>query len=67
MNKWLQIAIGALAAGLVQFGILTGAGVTDWLQLAGGIAGAVGSGIVLHMKQLPRDQWPEEKRKEQET
>lgn len=67
MNKWLQLVIGALAAGLVQFGILIGAGVTDMLQLAGGIAGAVGSGIVLHMKQLPREEWPEEKRKEHAT
>jgi hypothetical protein len=62
MNKWAQFAIGIIAAGAVQFGILVGAGVTSPLILTAGTIGTMGTTAVGLLKQLPREEWPPEKR-----
>lgn len=62
MSKWPQFIIGVFAAGAVQFGILVGAGVTSPLILTAGTLGTMGTTAVGLLKQLPRDEWPPEKR-----
>lgn len=70
VNKWLQFIIGILAAGAVQFGLLataavaTGAAVDAkaWLIIIAGVIGAMGTTAAGLLKQLPREEWPPEKR-----
>ena len=62
MNRYLQVLIGALATGMVQFSLLVASGVTQTLPLVAGILGAVGGGVALHMKQLPQREWSEAER-----
>ena len=64
MNKWTTLAVAALASGMVQFGLLVGTGVTEPLPLAAGVIGATGASVLALLKQLPREQWPDEKRTE---
>lgn len=62
MNKWLQFAIGVIAAGAVQFGILVGAGVTSTLILTAGVIGTMGTTAVGLLKQLPQTPWTDAER-----
>jgi len=62
VTKCAQILAGAAASALTQFALLVAAGVTAPLQLAAGIAGAVGMGIALHLKPLPKRPWSEQER-----
>ena len=64
MGKWTLVLVGALASGAVQFGLLVGTGVTQTLPLVAGVIGAVGAAVLGLMKQLPREEWSEEQRKE---
>ena len=64
MNKWIQFGVTGIASGMVQFGLLVGTGVTEPLPLAAGVIGATGASVLALLKQLPREQWPEDKRVE---
>ena len=64
MGKWTILAVTAFASGMVQFGLLVGTGVTEPLPLAAGVIGATGASVLALLKQLPREQWPEDKRVE---
>lgn len=63
MGRWLQLAIGVLAAGATQFGILAGAttvaGEVNWVVILAGVIGAMGTTAAGLLKQLPREAWPE--------
>lgn len=64
MNKWAQVIVAGVAAGMTQFGILVAAGVTQTLPLAAGVTGTIGATIAGLLKQLPRQEWtPERKAK----
>lgn len=62
MNKWLQILIAGIAAGLTQYGILVAAGVTEMQPLLAGVLGTIGTTIAGLLKQLPQRPWSEEER-----
>ena len=64
MNKYLQILIGALAAGATQFGILVAAGVTQVLPLSAGVLGSMGATVAGLLRQLPQREWSPEERVE---
>lgn len=67
MNKWVQFTIGVVAAGATQFGLLVAAGTTSVLILVAGVLGAMGTTAAGLLKQLPRDEWPAEKREIKEN
>jgi len=62
MNRFCQLAFGAISAGAVQFGLLVMAGVTDPLLLAGGVVGQMGMTAGAMLKQLPKKEWTAEER-----
>lgn len=62
MNRWRIIFWAALGAGATQFGILWGTGVHDLVPLAAGTIGTIATTVGGLLKQLPRDEWPPEKR-----
>ena len=66
MTKNWTIFLGVLGAGMAQFGILAGAGANDPLVLIAGTIGAMGTALLGLLKQLPRDEWSDKQRKEQE-
>jgi len=67
MNKWAQFAIGVLAAGATQFGLLAGATQAadtplNWTVIIAGVIGAMGATAAGLLKQLPQTPWTPEER-----
>ena len=66
MSKWLQFAIGVLSSGATQFGIIVGAaaatGEINWIVVVAGVVGTMGTTAAGLLKQLPRNEWSDEKR-----
>jgi len=66
LNKWAQFAIGVLSSGATQFGIIAGAaaatGEINWIVVAAGVVGTMGTTAAGLLKQLPRKEWSDEKR-----
>lgn len=62
MNRWLQVVLGALGAGVTQAGILYGAGVTQSIPLLAGSLGTAVTTAAGLLKQLPQREWSEEER-----
>jgi hypothetical protein len=66
MNKWWQFTIGVISSGATQFGIIAGAaaatGQVNWIVVAAGVIGTMGTTAAGLLKQLPRKEWSDEKR-----
>ena len=62
MNRWLQVLVGSLGAGLTQLGILYGAGITQLIPLAAGSVGTAVTTAAGLLKQLPQREWSDEER-----
>jgi len=66
MNKWAQFTIGVVSSGATQFGIIAGAGAAtgeiNWIVVAAGVIGTMGTTAAGLLKQLPRQEWSDEKR-----
>ena len=62
MNRWLQVLVGALGAGVTQAGILYGAGVTQMIPLLAGAVGTAATTAAGLLKQLPQREWSDAER-----
>jgi len=62
MKPWMFVLLTIIGAGLVQFSILVGSGITTPLQLCAGVAGAIGTAIAGLFARMPQKEWTDEQR-----